>query len=533
MNTKISLDVHNRFDAVLTNVKTGEQRHYTAYNTVLDNYFAILRSHTSLTNAGAGYLQVGTGTGTIATTDVSLFNRLLGKSLTELGVTCLSHTRFERKATVTFTETEAIGNLTEVGVATSTTDNTLVTHAFFTDGEGNPISIPKTNTDRLTVTVTIYADFTITGPVRRFSVPDGYGIRELTDTLGYKNEIGNTMTITGSYQYPPHHFAYWVTCACNGIRTSSSGRTGRPFSLCSTPYPSGLDFAVNSFWLYYTTNYADATVSGNLVRNEMYGQINSDVGNKSKTYQIKSLVMFSLFYLPFPNESIFPKKKLTFELAGDGVTSGWDLGVPMLMTDNVAVSIDGVVQSPSTYTFTGRDLTCLQGLPSAQAEFLIDTNVTQGTTGQPVVLPVGVSMINIAKELPWYFVYDFGQPITIDTVQGRRNCELYHSNDGNTWTLAAQVTASGTLTKVAFTPVSSRYWKLVITVKDTQSSNADFITPAYWGFYRDKHQIEFNTPPANGSLIEIDAYTEYPIKNDKWIIDQIVFDFTIERGSGS
>lgn len=130
MNTKISLDVHNRFDAVLTNVQTGEERHYTAYNTVLDNYFSTLRSCTNSQNKGASFIQVGTGTGTIVTTGKSLFNLLLGKSLTELGVTCLSHNRFERKATVTFIETEAIGDLTEVGVATGTTGNTLVTHAF-------------------------------------------------------------------------------------------------------------------------------------------------------------------------------------------------------------------------------------------------------------------------------------------------------------------------------------------------------------------------------------------------------------------
>lgn len=532
MNTKISLDVHNRFDAVLTNVQTGEERHYTAYNTVLDNYFSTLRSCTNSQNKGASFIQVGTGTGTIVTTGKSLFNLLLGKSLTELGVTCLSHNRFERKATVTFIETEAIGDLTEVGVATGTTGNTLVTHAFFTDGEGNPISIPKTNTDRLTITVTIYADFTITGPVRRFSVMDGYSIRELTDTLGYKNEIGNTMTLSTTSSYPPYHFAYWVTCACNGIRRNSGSHQGKEFSLCATPYPSGLDSGTNTFWVYYDTSFAYATVSGNLVRNEMYGQINSGTGNKSKTYQIKSLVMFSLFYLPFPNESVFPKKKLTFELAGDGVTSGWDLGVPMLMTNNVTVSIDGVVQSPSTYTFTGRDLTCLQGLPSAQAEFLIDTNIKQGYSGSGAVVPVGISRLSINQALPWYFVYDFGQPITIDTVQGKRACELYHSSDGNTWTLAAQVTASGTLTKVAFTPTSSRYWKLVITAKD-ETSSPNFMVPENWGFYLNKHQIEFNNPPANGSLIEIDAYTEYPIKNDKWIIDQIVFDFTIERGSGS
>ena len=151
---KQCVKMHNEFHAVLTDAKTGEVKlKASAYNVVLDRYYARLKNE----NGGVTGLQLGTGTGTPAATDTALFNRLGSYSVTWGSIYYIDDYNTYRQCSRTFTESEANGNLTEIGFYCSYNSNQyLMTHAMFTDAENNPIVIPKTNADRLTITATVY-----------------------------------------------------------------------------------------------------------------------------------------------------------------------------------------------------------------------------------------------------------------------------------------------------------------------------------------------------------------------------------------
>lgn len=520
IKSEMKVTIHNRFDAVLTNTKTGEEKRYVAFNMVLDNWFNYLRRNTkSSTNAAnITSLVVGTGTGTLARTRTNLFNRLGGVDLTNLSIDVLSHTRFQRKATVTFSESQVNGNLTEVGLAASTGAGTLCSHAFFTDGEGNPIVIEKTNTDRLTVNVTVYAEYTITGPLKRTGcIPNGY---DISSRLDYDSEVGGSRTTA----FIVMDMSTWLLGTSPALWQGTSTTIGEP-TYYTTRIPSRYDFSVG---FHPGNNYGQASQSGSLLRFALSQNIASTVGNLAATYQIKSIGYRELFYIQFPDENIFPKKQLTFELTGDGTTTDFNLGVPELMTSNVEVSIDGVVQDPSTYNFWGIDCTMMQGIPSAQLEYLyyIDRQTPSGASAKSVpFVPGRVNQANTTE-----YRYDFETAITIDTLSAYRTTTLSYSSDSENWTVAASFTqTSGSTPHVeTFSPISARYWKLVTAVYDggSDTSNRGIVL----GFFLNKPQLEFQTAPAQNALIEVKAYTEYPLKNDKWIIDGTSVDITITRG---
>ena len=524
---KVSLKIHNYFDARLENIKTGEVKTFRAYNQVQDNWFSEIRDSGYSSNHIADHISVGDGTGTMSLSRTSLFHQRGSKAVTEESSEVLSHTRFKRVVSALFTETEAVGNLTEVGLCSGS--YAIVTHALFTDSEGNPITIPKTSTDRLTITATVFAEYSLSGPLQRFGV-HGNEPRPSTK-LDYDNEVGNAIGMSSSY----YDFAGLLVGVTYGLAYGTGSNRGYNFGFNLTHYPA---WGPDMFRLTeaYSSRQSDVNITNNLVRTKMVSQISSNEANLSDTYQIKCITLFGYFYLPFPNHDIYPPKQLTFELVGDGSTSGFNLGVPELMTSNVAVTVDGVAVPASDFTFYGRDTTKWQSYPSADNRYLIATSIHPTTTGNYNITTPFLPkrpMMYTSDMPPAEYVYDFETPITIDTLIAPRTAELLYSSDGTTWTTAATLTKTSGRTSetVSFSPISARYWKLIANAHTTNESYSDCLTSGYnLGFFLNKPQLEFNNPPAAGALISVTAYTEYPIKNNKWIIDQTIFDITVERG---
>lgn len=524
----IRLVVHNFFDAVLENVKTGEKKTYRAYNQVQNAWFSYTRD--SSANKIAVGLAVGDGTGTMSLSRTTLFHKLAGKGVTEVSSEVLSHSRFKRVVTVTFIETEAVGDLTEVGLCWGNSSPTnIVTHALFTDSEGHPITIPKTNTDRLTITATVFAEYTLSGPLKRYGV-DSQKYRVST-ALDYDDEVGKSIIFRSRDILP-----YILVGNGGGIRHGSSTYRGWPIWFHLTHFPCSHASYTS---IGYAKSNCQATVSGNLVRSEMASQISSGDGNLTTTYQIHSISLENAFYLTFPNHDIYPPKALTFNLAGDGSTTGFNLGVPELMTANVSVTVDGVPLSNNDFTFNGRDVTMWQGQLSADNRYLIDADIPNNSASSvnwiSPFLPTSLAS-NLETTDPVTFIYDFQSPVLVDTVYTYRNCELYYSSDGEQWTLAKAVTkTTGDAEAVSFPEISARYWKFSYFPYRRSTTFSDLTNNTQYrvGFYYNKPQLEFVNPPAAGALIEVTAYTEYPLKNSNWIIDQTIFDVTVERGDST
>lgn len=162
VNVDLNASIHNRFDIEVVDAKTGKVKQKAkAFNVVCDNLWKRLFTlpSTSVINDWSEYLVYGTGSGTPSAADVSLFSYLGNKNVfsgsvnnydPETGV--LSTTK---KAQIL--ESEHVGaTITEVGLAYSSSNGCLCTHAMLQDMNGNQISILKTGTDIINLYSTVF-----------------------------------------------------------------------------------------------------------------------------------------------------------------------------------------------------------------------------------------------------------------------------------------------------------------------------------------------------------------------------------------
>jgi hypothetical protein len=487
----------------------------------------------------------------------------------------------------TFVETEANGELTEVGLALSSNQNAMVTHALFTDSENNPITITKTNVDRLTITATVFAEFTISGWIQPFGCSyRGEGVTNPACLCNTKIDYEESApwSVSGPFNATAGNnevntrrnsmsrFSRWISGITGNVVGSGQGATSNNMTIAyylvtippSNSHPNDGTSASGKRRFEPQCHYLNGstktyyTLASGLFRAELNGQYNSSngnitVGGVTYTYQIKAIGVDDLFYIPLPNHDIFPPKQLTFELTADGTSTGYNLGVPELMTSNVEVRIDGVLQDPSTYTFWGKDFNLKQAWVNAdtkhlkESQILWDLNAT-GSCRFDLPFPCyATNSNNIGTNGrvcdgnggPAALVYDFGSPKTVDTLASIATSTLSYSTDGANWTQVASITQipqsnNHPVIYQQFTPVSARYWKVTLSGRyssDPQTWDNTLIS-LFSQFDLMKPQIEFNNPPASGAVIQVKAYTEYPIKNQNWIINGTVIDGVIQRGSG-
>lgn len=594
MNGRNLIKIHNCFDLVLTNTQTGEERKYHTENIVLDQFYTS-RIYNSY-NGRVDTIQLGTGVGTLSTSRTSLFSRLTGHTWSAGSgntvcfseVAQLSKTRFKWSLLTTFVETEANGDLTEVGLAISGNNNGLVTHALFTDSENNPITITKTNVDRLTITATVFAEFTISGWIQPFGISyRGEGVTNpacLCNTkIDYEESApwsvsGPFNATTGNTEVNTRRdnmsrFSRWICGFTGNLVGSSQGATSNNLNIHyylvtippsnSHPNDGTLTNGYRRFepQCYYLSGSTKTyyTLASGLFRAELNGQYNSGNGNivisnVTYTYQIKAIGNDGLFYIPLPNHDVFPPKQLTFELTADGTSTGYNLGVPELMTSDVEVRIDGVLQDPSTYTFYGKDFNLKQAWASADTKYIKESQIFwdpdsgSGTCRFDVPFPCYGSSSSTTGTWgrvydgnggPAALIYDFGSPKTVDTLASIATSTLSYSTDGTTWTQVASITKTPQsndhpVIYQQFTPMSARYWKVTLSGRWNQDPQVwdNPLIALFSEFDLMKPQIEFNNPPASGAVIQVKAYTEYPIKNQNWIINGTVIDGVIQRGSG-
>ncbi len=151
------------------------------------------------------YIAVGTGTATASVLDTTLANEIDRTGTSQLstkysGSSEVIYThgfssgsgdyegfhymwRFVR----TFTEDEANASLTELGVFTAATGGTLVTRQLFSDLDGVPITITKTNTDWLHITY----EFRLYPPDTPATGTFLLGSATGSDVIGYTSSVLN------------------------------------------------------------------------------------------------------------------------------------------------------------------------------------------------------------------------------------------------------------------------------------------------------------------------------------------------------
>lgn len=581
MSANIRLDIHNRFDLVLTDATTGAIKQTAkAENLVCDTFLPycamgdIIVSSYNRNQPGMRSIVLGTGTGTPSVTDRVLFNMLVAYYgiPTSPGWTQkrLNENTYSFTATVTADENTANGLLTEIGLgeshAYSSTDygwstsssTGIYTHALFTDSEGNPITIKKTNADRLTITATIYGTVVPNNTNNsvyafinsrnitsskiacdpRIPYVDGDGVYTSTFTNSILGSLPNSMT-QNIYGYPVSLPIYSVaSCLSLGQSTSSKD---------------------------VSTYTARATTTSRILANQQNYTYPTTVMVKSFSCDGIKVIL--------PNASVYPPKQLTLSRIADGETTDFNFGVPELMVNDVEVYIDNVRQNSNTYTFNGRDYTHIQGWKSYDSLYLDNFDYTAirytssvGNNDDKLLLPLPFNIGYYYSNIPTasevgVFMYDFKSNYTVSAVgkyipAGVSSSnpavavpKLYYSNDKVSWTevtglwesVSAYINApqiSDENPYIQISPISARYWKVenpAIKSRIYGDSSGNPVTrelSCSIAFDNPKPQLKFNTPPPANSTITIKAYCEYPIKNSNWIVEPgMTFDLTIARTS--
>lgn len=543
MNVNFGINLHNRFDLVLTDSATNEVKQVAkAENVVVDSYYTNFFSRRN-----AATLCLGTGSGIPAASDTTLFSFLcaIGYSINDSEFSTTDGHVYTYKKTITFTEPQAVGTLSEIGIAGcryydySTywyNDNLLYTHAIFTDAEGNPVTITKTNADRLTIDITVY-----------ITIAYSNTNSDIIITLNRRTATNVNISASPKPEYiagdnlPYGLLSFLAFGNYNPLSGQMYVRT------VSTPLSRLINQVIPSV---AAGGSAAATVSSSndatkTYRNTRHYRILSTECNYSypSTYLIKCIDNIWA-QVPLPNSNVYPPRLFTLTATADGIKTDFNFNIPILNTNNVKVYIDNVLQATDTYTFYGRNYRHPQAWDSADTLYLtrISKLSSTGYYGWGTIHGYNIAEIDSAT-----FYYDFKTPYTVSAVgkftPSSRSVyslyELYYSDDGENWAQLPMWTTTASYQSfpnidndggyLTVPTTSARYWKATCPSPSRFGSvEAYFQIQLLFG--DPKPQLHFNTAPPADATITIEAYCDYPIKNSNWIIESgTTFDYTFTR----
>ena len=581
MKTEAGICLHNKFDFTLIDAKTKKVKGtYTSYNVVLDSFINRIKGNANYNTSNWLILAiaVGTGTGDLSTSRTNLFAYKDRTSVGVQSVELLDQGINKIVYAGTFSETSAVGNLTEVGLCNSSPgsyDWMLYTHSLITDSEGNPITIEKTDADILHVQATVYSKISVSGPLKftrtkigrmdlnmdkskTYRFPADYTLDNswYNDNWGkiyfdvsYRPDylVGHLPAATLTAQYLGHsESSYWDYYAY------LLGTT-KPISHYDAPSYYSVDLSTPAQAIYYSS----------IDRLRIQTQtMASTKGNYPSTWLVKGIGFGTEYlglwgYMSFPNHDIYPPKEFTFTLTGDGETTEFNLPIPEVMTEGVEIKINDAVVDSSNYEFSGKNFNMSQAWASTDNEYMIQTGLVRtfqsGYMWSNWITPLFPS--KLAKETYARYkepiIYDFVTPKKVNTFKMGNfyvNCSstftLQYSDDGITWSEAAkkEMNRGENPFNLTFDPIEARYWRIDVYISSAQSdqdpegyyvvvnSGTDPQTALFCGFDYVEPGIKFNVPPAEGAIITVTCKCEYPIMNSNWRVDPIIIDLIINRG---
>lgn len=510
MKIKGNFQYHNRYDVTLVDAKSGKvKQEVTAYNVMTNRFYSNLQQ---------GYerrissIMIGTGTGVPAPSDTSLFNEISRNyGITTTAIRKEGPNQYSRVYTVTFSESDANGVLTEVGVAN--TDRILWSHALFTDSEGNPITIEKTNTDRLTVALTMFLTVSV------------------DNAMDYRNA------------FIDEKYCVSMPCMRNLPEPQSLSWDNAPILLkigFSEEFPRAFsmnicDNACYSYGYFRGLSGSNSYNSDTGVLRWQYHRILSTEWNESFTYQIRALDTV-VGKIQLPNPDVFPPINLELEQTATENQTDFNFGIAELSPE-VKVFVNGILQPEDSYVWGGKDFSIRQAWASQHGTYLVETSQPMeayAIYGEDTPLP------DVQFPQRWCmgpngtirkYVYDFQTPKTVNAFKSAMTDSshvwLYYSSDGVNWNVAHETVSSGTSIDATFAPITARYWKVEL---NKIVNSGDWNTPVL-AFDYVQPQLKFNSPLSEGDIVKVEAKSEFPIKNSNWIIDQTVVDFKITGGN--
>lgn len=499
INADINASIHNRFDVEVVEAQTGKiKQRAHGENVICSQLWTRLFTPATY----FGYIHYGTGSGTPAVADTSLF-AFLGYGIPAVADDVYAYNRtggyYSLRRKIQLSETTAVGStITEVGIGYSTTAATLCTHAMLKDANGNQISIAKTSTDIINIYATVFVHI------------GSYDSGNIVIEQPIFNYSASAAT------YGPIQF--WLLGISSGIKAYPVFSPGGIFQHTLETLTDGYVGAV------MTTTFSSSNKTLTLTATRV-AVASANIGHGFGSimlcdYGYKGYMPWTPMIGLKVGGSWLASSAITGEPigTGDGTTVDFQTGFDRI--SNATIYVNGVAQSgvtvgnnlPFNYTDMGRYFEQIEiGVSSGvyNSEFTVPTPIAQ------VCYPIYDTWANVGNYAIFYNpFYSYGIKSFSQSCAG-----VYVSDDLTTWVDITSQTAN-----VSAAYRTYKYWKVVSTLTSSGTSHifnmaADTITSS--------NNIHFATPPASGAVITAD-YTTKTIAKDA----NHVFDLTVTINLG-
>ena len=527
-------DIKTNYNLKLVDSQTGNvKRELDTHNTFCTNFWKPIIDYWHRASGRFAFrIQVGNGTGTPTESDTALFSPLWMVDAEESYETP-DHTTLRATAVAEFPATESyVGTVTEIGIMHErsgyykTTD--LITHALLQDAEGAPISIEKSDVDRLIVTVTLTFTFSVSSPWTIWPVADLIGRARL------KTGDTNANHRPFAQLWQDMYFCLGVQpeiCLNYGYNKTSSGDSGGASGFY---YPAALPDTCYDFVKGVLNQSTKKVTFANT-------RMTTDFGKNRPVY-FNFVAIPGYCYAKLPNADIFPFYTIEDIRigVGDGTTTDFLNPLNYFPKNGETIYKNGTALVRGTdYTIDNcpnfdllpeltdsENWTFLSGIHTKRSNYQLfqrflkyhnsfyqgenEDHYTGFLKNNPLIIDMGTAHQVNTLHLPKWF--------------GGGTYTLFCSDDKETWTELATVQHNyNTDNLVEISSSLARYWKIETSIggwsEYSTSNRSDVLAnELFLGYVGDKY-IHFTTPPTNGDVLTMKVTMDRPFKNGNFVID--------------
>ena len=519
MNIDSKIKFKNNYRLQHIDTITGETLHDLEFhNVVLDQIIdTVIQTPGNYPTSNFFNIAIGDGSGIPSASDTQLFHEIKRFSVSTKECSKKDNNTLSFSVSVTIpANASEVYDISEVGVCFY--PDTLVTHALILDSEGNPITVKKKDTDKIILNCELYITFESEG-IENFNV-DGFIPGSLSlGTLGIQYLFGAATSLE----------------AQRVSNFTEGGGSEMVYRSCPSTYnlPSP-SWVKDKDARTLTVNFGPSRLSE----------------FPMPTY-IRGITFGRLGTIKLPNEAIFPRYKVSNITVGigDGETTKFKCPLNYFIQESETIRVGADEKIRNTdYTIDNE----------ANQDELIELSagneaiISGGSyNGDPRCLPLfrkpfekinirtsggsfGLNGFNDSN--PLYL--DFKEPVKLNTLRvpsssGGTFTLFGRDTEEEDWTLIGQLTPNKENNHYNFDLCYYRYIKLTSTTTTPSvygpSSSGSGYTDRYTTIEECKKNcffigyvgdgIEFTTPPPEGAVITMDAYTDLPFVSPNNVLD--------------
>ena len=516
LKADLRASIHNRFDIEVVDAKSGEiKSKAVAHNVICDQLWTYLLKPGVYFNA----IHYGTGTGTPSAADTQLFSfyaAINDFKETKFGGDVKNGIKWCRRS-VRIEPSEAVGaEISEIGVANSTTKTTLCTHAMLKDMNGNRITIKKTETDVINIYATIFLHHSVFDDGSGVSFPYHHLTEDSsynTSGLMYQRADPLTLWLCG---------VYWTTSG-NQDQEIKSAFINYGASNPTMRMTNGFDYTK---LIRGTPTYLPSEKKMVFKLN----QIAVDIGNLAsgimgiiiQSHDGAGFRAFDGVYLN-SDGAWWPGSTVTGDPigTGDGVTT--DFSTKFSFPRNARVYVDGALASatvssePLRYNDMGIYFIPVElahtaiGYNSYRSPFVSLQDIPKNQSGSDYDRVTGTSIF-------YNPYYSFGvSEFKLNSVTTYQYIKIEVSDDLLSW--EEIVLEYGENGQVPEELQHKKFWKL------TRIGTSNNVCPYPYNLTAPNltgKNIHFSTPPAEGAVITADYTTPVIAKDENHVFDLTV-----------